>query len=874
MALLGSLQVRVGLETATFTKQVKSFSRDVKKSLAGISDVGSLLGGAGIGAGLMAGVKSAANFESSINQVKAASGATAEQMSMLSNMALDFGTKGTFSANEVAGAMLDLSKAGITPEQMGTGALAESLKLAATEGMALSEAAVIMSQTMGAFHLQASDAATISDALAGASISSTASVAGLSEAMAQAGASAYGAGLSINETAASLAMFAQNGIKGSDAGTSLKTMLARLIPQTNEAKDAMEKYGISFADADGKFKKISQVAEILKTKLGGLTQTQKAATLQTIFGSDATRAASILMNEGSAGLEKYITATYDKEAAEKLGQARTEGLNGAMKRLWNTIDSTFIKQASKGGGFQWITDGLNSISKEIPAFVEAHPAMVQFGIALAATAAAAPFLAVGLTSIAGALPLIASAGGAALTFLTGPFGLALVAAGAVAYVFRDDLKKVFGDIKIGWADFIKDESGSVQSMKDSWGGLGETFSKIGSDIAGVFQGVRSESSQTSQTSGPDSQYFANSWSQAFEGVASAADLMARGTSSYISELWEALKQAGSEIAETLGPDGALCEVISETWSSIDWASLGGQIIQGIIDGIDAGIGMVVGSVSKMGEDIISKAKEVLQIKSPSRVFFELGEYVSEGFAKGIDASSGMAQSSMKSLLGIAKGDGGGLMSDLKMGWQMGAAPRAREVNERTGLPFRQQARDFENAWEIAHRNVSNSMDELIDTGKIGFKGLVDSMIKDFASTQLKKAVGSLFSGIAGAFGAGGKAPSGMSFGNIFGNALQAFASFDGGGYTGGGSRTGGIDGKGGRFAIMHPQETVIDHTKISKSSNRRSGGGVNLTVPINLQPGVSHEELSKILPLLQKNLIETIQKQMGQGGRFAASLAR
>ena len=163
------------------------------------------------------------------------------------------------------------------------------MNLAAAGGLELATAANATVQSMGAFGLAAGDASVIANALAGSANASSADVADLTQAMSQCSAQANLVGWDIQDTAAVLGMFADAGIQGSDAGTSLKTMLQRLAAPTDKAADAVAELGLQVRDQDGHMRSASEIAAELQTKLGGLSDAQRDAAKQTIFGSDASR---------------------------------------------------------------------------------------------------------------------------------------------------------------------------------------------------------------------------------------------------------------------------------------------------------------------------------------------------------------------------------------------------------------------------------------------------------------------------------------------------------------------------------------------------------------------------------------------------------
>jgi TP901 family phage tail tape measure protein len=309
------------------------------------------VGGAAIGAGLAAAglvkfakdsVSLAATFDKTMRQVAQVAKVPTKQIGQLRDTALDMGAKTSFSASQASEAMLALGKGGLSFAQMKAGGLQATLTLAAAGGLELGEAANVVIKSLGQFGLEADKAGDAAAALAGGANASTASVEDLGEALAQVGPGARNAGLSLQETVGVLAAFSDNGIRGSDAGTSLKTMLVNLVPATDKARNMMRKLGLDFVDAHGAILPITEIAQQLKDRLGKLSEAQRIAALQTIFGSDATRAATVLMQEGAAGLAKYIKATNDRGAAEKLAKENTKGAAGAFERLQGAIETVQI----------------------------------------------------------------------------------------------------------------------------------------------------------------------------------------------------------------------------------------------------------------------------------------------------------------------------------------------------------------------------------------------------------------------------------------------------------------------------------------------------------------------------------------------------
>lgn len=375
----------------------------------------------------------AASFDDAMSQVQGALGGASADMDGLRNLALQLGADTVFSATESAQAMVELAKGGLTEAQIKGGALAASMDLAAAGQLNLADAAATTVQMMGSFGLGAGDATRIANALAGAANASSADVSDLTQAMSQCSAQASLAGWSLEDTAAALALFADHGVKGSDAGTSLKTMLQRLAAPTDQAAEAIAAYGLNIRDSNGKMKDISGIADELTGKLGGLSDAERDAALQAIFGADASRAAAILMQSGSEGLAKYIEATNDATAAETMASAQKGDLSWALENMGGAVESASIAFGTA------LAPAITAVAGVIGNVAEAFaslPAGVQTGIAvvLALVAALGPLLMV-IGSVVAALPAISEGFavlGGALAIPLAPAAAVVAAIAAIA----------------------------------------------------------------------------------------------------------------------------------------------------------------------------------------------------------------------------------------------------------------------------------------------------------------------------------------------------------------------------------------------------------------------------------------------------------
>lgn len=282
-------------------------------------------------------------FGNYMSQMSAYLNVPAAKMAKLRKEALKYGQDTIFSASESAQAMIELAKGGLTEAQISGGALSSTLDLAAAGNMNLADAAEIVVTEMGAFNLTAGDSAKVANVLAGGANASTAEVNTLAQGLNNVGAVAKNVGWSIEDTTVALSALNDNGRKGATAGTDLKTMLMRLMAPTDKASDVMKKYGINVRDANGHMKNLYDLSDEFKTKLSGLSDAQRDEALSTIFGTRAINGMSILMDEGSKGLQKYKSAVNDSTAAGRMAKAQLGEVGWAMENLRGTAETAAIK---------------------------------------------------------------------------------------------------------------------------------------------------------------------------------------------------------------------------------------------------------------------------------------------------------------------------------------------------------------------------------------------------------------------------------------------------------------------------------------------------------------------------------------------------
>lgn len=582
-----SLQ-KISQSTGSFGNKAKNLGNSLMPVSAGVTAIGA------------ASVSMANNFDDAMRQAAGALNKPMSDMEELRQLAIKTGQDTIFSATDAGNAITELAKGGLTEADIKAGALQTTMDLAASSGMDLGNAANVVVQAMGAFGLSANESAEAANALAGAAAASSTDVEPLTQGLAQCSAQAYNAGWNIQETTAVLGKFADAGIVGSDAGTSLKTMLQRLAAPTDEAAGKIESLGIQTRDSSGNLLGAAEMAEELQNKLGGLSPAARDAALQTIFGSDAMRAATILMNSGSEGLTKYIKATNDQEAAQRLansqmgeGSRAIEELKGSLETAGIIIGDSLAPMIQKLA--ELITNLANGFSA-LPA--GAQQIIVMLGTL---TAIMGPLLigvgnvSKGISSLTEFFSKTTKTGTAAsgmLGKLKGAFSAlfslimahpviavitAIIAAIVLLYTkcewFRDGVNSILK--KVG--EFFKNLGKTIISLKDS---AVETFEKmktgIGQKVSNIKNAIKEgfQSAVDYITSLPGK---AIQWGKDFvEGIAD-------GIRSAIGKVKDAVKGVADKITSFLHfsrPDeGPLRDY--ETWMP--------DFIEGLVNGIDANV---------------------------------------------------------------------------------------------------------------------------------------------------------------------------------------------------------------------------------------------------------------------------------------------
>lgn len=365
---------KIKSELNTFKGKVYTATVNVKQNMAGaMSSAGNKLSGAmlgttmqmagmaGIGFGIFDAVKGYADFEEEMSAVKAISGATADEFQKLNEKAIQMGADTKFSALESAQAFKYMGMAGWKTNEM-IGGIAGIMNLAAASGEDLAMTSDIVTDSLSAFGLQAKDSAMFADVLAAAATNSNTNVALMGQTFKYAAPVAGALGFSVQDTALAVGLMANQGIKGSEAGTALRAMMTRLVKPTKESGEAMDILGLNILDANGKMKPFRDIIADIREGMKKLSPDSKAAVAGMLAGQEAMSGLLALVNSPYEDFDKLAGAIDNSSgAAERMAKIRMDNLKGDLEQLSGDWDSFTTKlMGGSIGGFRDIVQGIDN----------------------------------------------------------------------------------------------------------------------------------------------------------------------------------------------------------------------------------------------------------------------------------------------------------------------------------------------------------------------------------------------------------------------------------------------------------------------------------------------------------------------------------
>ncbi|MHA6641351.1 phage tail tape measure protein [Mesorhizobium sp. A623] len=435
-AVIGSLRVVLGIDTAIFDKglggamkSLKGIGKSMQKVGAGMS---AAITAPIVGFGVSV-VRTAGDFEAAMNRVGAATGASGDELSAMSVLARHLGKDTTKSASESADMLEMLAKNGLSAKQILEGAAASAISLSEATGGDLSRSADVATNVMAQFNLEVKDLPRIVDQITASTLDSQFGFDDYALALGQAGGVAGGLGVSLEDFNTVITATSDTFNSGSDAGTSFKTFLLSLTPTTSKARAAMENLGLEFFDAQGKMKSMAEIAEELRTSMAGLSDTEMSANMKTIFGTDSMRTAIALMNQGAEGLNKVQEGINRQGVAAEQQAARMKGFNGEMEKMSGAFEELQLSIASSGL-LSSITSMVTKIAEFVEGLAKTSPEILKWGTVVA-----------GLAAVLGPVVLVLGTLAVGIAAIGLPIAAVIAAVAgltAVWVLFREDIAAV------------------------------------------------------------------------------------------------------------------------------------------------------------------------------------------------------------------------------------------------------------------------------------------------------------------------------------------------------------------------------------------------------------------------------------------------
>lgn len=505
------------------------------------------------------------DFEKNFSSLKSIAGATADELDKIRKVSLEVGKTGKASSLEAVQGMEELIKAGRTTEQA-IQELPDVLNLAKAGNISMAESAILNATSLNAFSKEGLQSARAANIIAGAANVSAIDVDQLRLSMQQASAVAGIVGLSFKDTATSIALFGNKGLIGSDAGTSLKTMLLNLQPGTAKASAEFDKLGLTvkgsgnkFFDAQGKIKPMVEIVKTLSNATKGMSEEQKLASLEILFGSDAIRAASILASSGAdefnnlaEGIEKISVADV---AAEKMNNLKSK-IEIISNKTMTSLQEQFIAFEPTLSRF---ADNLIKVIDRIPEFIkflqDFQQPLIVAAILMTGLAVATWLFAAGVTTVSTLLGAIAAPFVAIGAALSSP--IALIIAGitaiiAIGYLLFANWDIISSKSKEIWDNVTK----TITTFKD---GAIKTFNELLEFVKNFNLGELINKSLDNLKSGASEQLnsLKDSVSNTFETIKNTATNSFNSLKETAKPLTDGLTVVGDKAKELTGILGLL-----------------------------------------------------------------------------------------------------------------------------------------------------------------------------------------------------------------------------------------------------------------------------------------------------------------------------
>lgn len=497
-----------------------------------------------IGVGVAA-AKVGGDFEAQMSRVKAISGATGDTFEQMKQQAIDLGAKTAFSAKESAAGMENLASAGFSAQEI-MKAMPGLLDLAAVSGGDVALASENTATALRGFGLEASEAGHVADVFARAAADTNAEVGDMGEALKYVAPVANSMGISLEETAAAIGIMSDAGIKGSQAGTTLRGALSRLARPTKAMQDTMDNLGVSFYDADGKMKPLKTQVELLKKAFEGLTPEQQQNALVTLYGQESLSGMMALIDKGPDSLGKLTKSLKDSDgAADDMARTMQDNMNSSIEQMFGAFESAAIViQKILAPSIRKVADAISGlVEKFVSAPESTQKLVVAIGLIVAAIGPLIFMIGsviIWINRVKVAFKALSESSklfsglSKAMGLLTNPVFLVIAAVAllVVGFIYLWNTSEDFRNFWIGLWEGIKSAvSSAVEWIQNAWKSTGEWFNNLWKSIK---EGADNVWTTIQEAPGKAADWIKNKWT---------------GTKEFFSSIWDGIKEAASSAWE-------------------------------------------------------------------------------------------------------------------------------------------------------------------------------------------------------------------------------------------------------------------------------------------------------------------------------------
>lgn len=644
------------------------------------------------------------NFESGMSKVQAISGASGEDLAALTDKAKEMGAKTKFSATESAEAMQYMAMAGWKTGDMLNG-IEGIMNLAAASGEDLATTSDIVTDALTAFGLSAQDSTHFADVLAQASSNANTNVSMMGETFKYVAPVAGAMGYSAEDVATAVGLMANSGIKASQAGTSLRTILTRMAKPTKEVQTAMDQLGVSVTDSDGNMKSLHEIMDELRTGFSGLSEAEKTNVAAALGGQEAMSGLLAIVGASDADYQKLTDSIKNCDgAAANMAETMQDNLEGQLTILGSTAESLALEiyesvegpltdmtklgidavsnltEGFKTGGVMGMIDAAGQMAS---AFAENLPSIIEQGLPLVE----------GFTEnlrsnagklVDGGIDLILKLAQGLMDGLPAMLQYVPQIIINIAGIINDNAPKL---LMAGVQLIVVLGKGLIQAIPDLIAALPQIIQAIVSTLqafnwvnSGIYiitllrNGIISMVGAIALAAAEILKAIVGAIQSLPQKLLGIAKKAGEGISSGLKGMLGAIKGAATSIlsgivsaltslpSKLLGLAKNGAQSIVKGFTGQSWSNIGKNIITGITAGITGSVGKLAEAAKNAAKKAFDAAKDFLGIHSPSKLMRDvIGKNMIAGFESGIVAetpnlektSAGSAQRAVESMQGIA-----------------------------------------------------------------------------------------------------------------------------------------------------------------------------------------------------------------------------